>query len=152
MSPKTARRNTDGGGSCLKLEPAYGESMVRSFAGQKGRNCTLLVPVAGHTGFLTLAIVALAAVVAEADEAPAKVSYYKQIRPIFQEHCQGCHQPAKRSGGFDMTSVALMQKGGDSEEPAFVAAKPDESFLISQIVPDGETPPLMPKGKESLPP
>ena len=32
-----------------------------------------------------------------ADPAPpaGKVSYYKDVRPIFQQHCQGCHQPAK---------------------------------------------------------
>ncbi|HJT35053.1 MAG TPA: c-type cytochrome domain-containing protein [Pirellulales bacterium] len=127
--------------------------MVCSSAGLKGRDWLIRVAGAGHKvrGYLAVALIALSALAARADDAPAKVSYYKQIRPVFQEHCQGCHQPAKRSGGFDMTSVALMQKGGDSEEPAFVAAKPDESFLISQIVPDGETPPLMPKGKEPLP-
>ena len=32
---------------------------------------------------------------ARTTEAGAPVSYYKQIRPIFQAHCQGCHQPAK---------------------------------------------------------
>ena len=32
----------------------------------------------------------------KAKAAPAaKVSYDKQVRPIFQAHCQGCHQPAK---------------------------------------------------------
>jgi WD40 repeat protein len=98
------------------------------------------------------------AAAASADDAkpdaakPAEVSYFKQIRPIFQEHCQGCHQPAKKSGGFDMTSFSLMQKGGDSELSAFAAGKPDESFLIEQIVPDGDTPPLMPKGKDPLKP
>ena len=28
----------------------------------------------------------------------AKVSYDKQVRPILQSHCQGCHQPAKAGG------------------------------------------------------
>ena len=36
---------------------------------------------------------------------PAEVSYYKDVRPIFQQHCQGCHQPAKPSGGFVMTEL-----------------------------------------------
>ncbi|HEX7447107.1 MAG TPA: c-type cytochrome domain-containing protein [Pirellulales bacterium] len=127
--------------------------MVRSFAGHNGRDFSYWMTSVGHTGrgYLALALIALTAGAAWADDAPAKVSYYKQIRPVFQEHCQGCHQPAKRSGGFDMTSVALMQKGGDSEEPAFAAGNPNDSFLISQIVPDGDTPPLMPKGKEPLP-
>ncbi|HUY93152.1 MAG TPA: c-type cytochrome domain-containing protein [Pirellulales bacterium] len=80
----------------------------------------------------------------------AKVSYFKDIRPIFQQRCQGCHQPAKRQGGLAMTSLAEMQKGGDSQEPAFVPGKPDESFLISQLLPEGDRPPAMPKGGDPL--
>lgn len=87
-----------------------------------------------------------------AQPAVAKVSYFKDIRPIFQERCQGCHQPAKRQGGFAMTSLAEMQKGGDSQEPAFVAGKPDESFLISQLLSEGGKPPAMPKGTDPLKP
>lgn len=92
---------------------------------------------------------------ARADEAKpveSKVSYFKLIRPIFQEHCQGCHQPAKRSGGFVMMTVAEMQKGGDSGEPAFVPGNPDKSLLVGQIIPDGNNPPAMPKGQDPLKP
>ncbi|HVX60597.1 MAG TPA: c-type cytochrome domain-containing protein, partial [Pirellulales bacterium] len=92
----------------------------------------------------------LAADADPAQPAAAKVSYSKDIRPIFQERCQGCHQPAKRQGGFAMTSLAEMQKGGDSEEPAFVAGKPDESFLISQLLSEGGKPPAMPKNGDPL--
>jgi len=88
--------------------------------------------------------------IASADD--AKVSYFKQIRPIFQEHCQGCHQPAKRSGGFVMMTVADMQKGGDSGEPALVPGNSDKSTLVAQIVPNGNEPPEMPKGQEPLKP
>src|SRR5690606_5259257 len=62
---------------------------------------------------------------AEGEAKPEKVSYYNQIRPIFQDNCQGCHQPAKPEGGFVMTTVETMQKGGDSEEPAFEPGDPD---------------------------
>src|SRR5215472_7144105 len=48
---------------------------------------------------------------------PDNVSYYKDVRPIFVLHCQGCHQPAKPMGGFVMTSHADLLKKGDSEEP-----------------------------------
>ena len=93
------------------------------------------------------------AAAAEPEKAPpGKVSYFKDIRPIFQERCQGCHQPAKRQGGFVMTSLAEMQKGGDSAEPAFVAGKPDDSFLISQLLPAGGQPPAMPKSGDPLKP
>ncbi|MCA9051997.1 MAG: hypothetical protein KDA89_24835, partial [Planctomycetaceae bacterium] len=38
------------------------------------------------------------------------VSYHKQIRPIFQARCQGCHQPARAraNGHYDMTDFAAM--------------------------------------------
>ena len=95
---------------------------------------------------------ALAADAAPAAAQGAKVSYFKDIRPIFQERCQGCHQPAKRQGGFVMTSLAEMQKGGDSEEPAFTAGKPEESFLISQLISADGKPPAMPKNGDPLKP
>ncbi|MEX0714668.1 MAG: c-type cytochrome domain-containing protein [Pirellulales bacterium] len=84
--------------------------------------------------------------------AETKVSYVKDIRPIFQEHCQGCHQPAKKSGGFVMTSLEDMQKGGDSELPGIEPGNPEESFLVEQIVPDGDQPPMMPKDAAPLKP
>lgn len=82
----------------------------------------------------------------------SKISYYKDVRPIFQERCQGCHQPAKRSGGFLMSSVAEMQKGGDSQEPGFLPGDAVGSLIIRNITPSGSDPPAMPKGAEPLKP
>ena len=79
----------------------------------------------------------------------ANISYYTDIRPIFQSHCQGCHQPAKKSGEYIMTDFALMLQGGESEDAAIVSGKPAESYLISLITPvDGKA--EMPKGKKPL--
>ncbi|MGP0070054.1 MAG: c-type cytochrome domain-containing protein, partial [Isosphaeraceae bacterium] len=64
-----------------------------------------------------------------------KVSYDKQIRPIFQAQCQGCHQPAKAGGGYVMTAFDRMVKGGESEQPAIVPGKPGDSFLLDKITP-----------------
>lgn len=79
-------------------------------------------------------MIAVLLAVAPAWAGDEKVSYFKQIRPTFQQDCQGCHQPAKKSGRFAMMTVAEMQKGGDSGEAAFAPGKPDESFLIGEIV------------------
>ncbi|HTU89144.1 MAG TPA: cytochrome c, partial [Gemmataceae bacterium] len=38
-----------------------------------------------------------------AEPSDKEVSYYKDVRRIFQQHCQGCHQPAKPQGGYVMT-------------------------------------------------
>src|SRR5207249_4893584 len=88
---------------------------------------------------LSLVAVFLALSPARADEAkpapPAKVSYYKQVRPVFQAYCQGCHQPAKDRGGYVMTAFDKLLAGGESGEPAVVAKKADESQLIELITP-----------------
>jgi WD40 repeat protein len=68
--------------------------------------------------------------------APAqKISYYKQIRPVFQARCQGCHQPAKDSGGYVMTQFEKLLAGGASGKPAIVARQPEKSHLVQLITP-----------------
>lgn len=84
-----------------------------------------------------------------AHAADEPVSYHKQIKPIFQAHCQGCHQQAKQMGGFEMTVFANLVKGGESEVKAIVAGKPDASHLIDLITPTNGMA-EMPKGKEPL--
>ncbi|WP_010587338.1 c-type cytochrome domain-containing protein [Schlesneria paludicola] len=69
---------------------------------------------------------------------PAKpVSFYRQVRPILQRHCSGCHQPAKLGGNLQLISYELFQKGGDGG-PSFISGKPDESLIVKQI--SGEKP------------
>jgi WD40 repeat protein len=83
-------------------------------------------------------------------EVPDQVSYAKHVRPIFQQHCQGCHQPAKAEGGYVMTSYADLFKQGESEKPGVVAGSPEKSLLVSQIVPHNGKPAAMPRNKEPL--
>ena len=60
-----------------------------------------------------------------ADE-PARVSYYKDVRPVFQQNCNGCHQPAKPLGGFVMTAHAELLKPGERGKPGVVPGKPGQ--------------------------
>src|SRR5437879_6378736 len=79
----------------------------------------------------------------------AKVSYYREVRPILQANCQGCHQPAKTKGGYVMTEFKRLLAGGDSEGAAIVPGHPDKSAILKMITPqDGEV--RMPKGKTPL--
>ncbi|HEX4142223.1 MAG TPA: DUF1549 domain-containing protein [Pirellulales bacterium] len=81
---------------------------------------------------------------------PGAISYYKQVRPIFQAQCQGCHQPAKASGKYVMTDFAKLLAGGESGNAAIVPEKPDASRLLDQItVVDGNA--AMPKDRPALP-
>ncbi len=78
-----------------------------------------------------------------------KVSYYREIRPILQANCQGCHQPAKAKGGYVMTDFKKLLTGGDTEGVAIVPRQPEQSSLLKMIKPpDGEA--QMPKGKPPL--
>ena len=86
----------------------------------------------------TLSVTARAAD-AEPAKAAATVSYFKDVHPIFQVHCLGCHQPGKPMGEYVMTNLPSLFKGGESEQAAVVPGKPDESHLLSQITPvDGK--------------
>ena len=62
-------------------------------------------------------------------------SFYRDIRPIFSRHCQGCHQGAKQLGSYVMTEFDRLLSGGESEQAAIVPGKPDESYLVELITP-----------------
>ena len=64
--------------------------------------------------------------------------------------CQGCHQPAKKGGGYLMTDHASLLLEGDGGLPGIEPGNPDESFLITQIVAQGDKPAKMPKGAPAL--
>src|SRR6185295_9149003 len=83
------------------------------------------------------------------EAAPSKVSFDRQIRPIFQGVCIGCHQPAKAKGNYTMMSRENMLAAGESKLPAIVPGKPDKSNLVKLITSEkGEA--EMPKGKKPL--
>jgi WD40 repeat protein/mono/diheme cytochrome c family protein len=81
---------------------------------------------------------------------PAEVSYYRHIRPIFQQHCQGCHQPARAQGSYVMTSHPDLLKAGEHDQPGVVAGNAAKSLVIAQITPQNGKTPAMPKGKPPL--
>jgi WD40 repeat protein/mono/diheme cytochrome c family protein len=100
----------------------------------------------GAVLLVALPVVALAGDAAKPSD---RVSYYTQVRPIFQAHCQGCHQPSKAGGGYVMTSFDRLLGGGESKSAAIVPGKPELSHLIDQIIPtSGKA--EMPKGKPPL--
>jgi WD40 repeat protein len=83
-------------------------------------------------------------------EEPAKVSYYKDVRPILQQHCNGCHQPAKPLGGYVTTSHADLLKVGERGKPGVVPGKPAESYLVEQVKVQGNGKAEMPKNRDPL--
>jgi len=71
----------------------------------------------------------------------AEPSYYREIRPVLQRQCQGCHQPNLKSSNLDLTSYEGFQAGGKHG--------PGSSTLLGYIT--GESKPQMPLGLPALP-
>jgi WD40 repeat protein/mono/diheme cytochrome c family protein len=105
----------------------------------------LTVPAATISTMLRLSLFLCLTLPAIASAEPERpVSFYKQVRPVFQAKCHGCHQPAKAKGELVMTSHAALLKGGH-DGAAIQAGKPDESNLLKRL--------LLPREeKEAMPP
>jgi WD40 repeat protein len=71
----------------------------------------------------------------------ADPSYFRDVRPIIQRQCQGCHQPNLKSSNLDLTSYEGFQSGGKHG--------PGASTLVGYI--SGENKPQMPLGQPPLP-
>ena len=102
---------------------------------------------------MAIAVVALCAfdpaagLPAQEGETPGEPSYHREVWPIVQQRCQGCHQPAQLGGELNLTSFEGLLAGGMSG-PALVAGQPDESRLLKML--RGEVEPAMPMRAEPL--
>jgi WD40 repeat protein len=97
------------------------------------------------TFFVSLLVIVLVVPV-RADDKP--VSFYKQIRPVLVANCNACHKPEKLKGDLDMTTVAMLLKGG-KHGVEVVPGNPSKSKLIEMI---SGTDPDMPKDGDPLTP
>lgn len=77
----------------------------------------------------------------------AAPSFTRDVKPLLQKHCQGCHQPASKASDLDLTTFEAFAKGG-KRGSAFVAGKPDESLTIRYLA--GAMQPRMPLGQAAL--
>jgi len=60
------------------------------------------------------------------------VSYYHDVRPIFNSNCNACHKPEKNKGELDMTTFSALMKGG-KHGSAIVPGEPDKSKVVEMI-------------------
>lgn len=81
----------------------------------------------------------------EAEKAAGGIDFDRQIKPILAESCYRCHDE-KTKGGLRLSDRDAVLKGGDSELPAVVPGKPEESFLVELIQPDAGEDIMPPKG------
>src|SRR5262245_4017118 len=74
-------------------------------------------------------------------------SYSRDVRPILDRSCAGCHQPASKQSELDLTTYAGLRAGG-RRGPAFVAGSPDQSLVVQLIT--GALKPAMPFNQPPL--
>jgi WD40 repeat protein len=72
--------------------------------------------------------------------AAADPSYIKDIVPVLQKNCVGCHQGSMKSAGLDLTSYEAFRKGG----------KQGDGFAQTIRYLTGEAKPSMPLGQPML--
>ena len=77
-------------------------------------------------------------------------SYYNEVRPLLQVHCSGCHQPANKLSGLDITTYEGILKGGAKHGSSLAKGAPDNSPLVSLVT--GKLEPRMPMGGAELAP
>ncbi|MGI8602038.1 MAG: c-type cytochrome domain-containing protein [Verrucomicrobiales bacterium] len=81
-----------------------------------------------------LAPIALLAGVMQAPAAPEDQPIYSGvIQKIIDSKCAACHNPEKKKGKLDMSTLELLMKGGDSGKPVIVPGKSAESDAIVRI-------------------
>ncbi|MBL6705103.1 MAG: hypothetical protein ISQ06_03260 [Planctomycetaceae bacterium] len=61
------------------------------------------------------------------------VGFDRDVYPLLEKRCNGCHHAEEAGGGLDLTRLSTMLRGGDDLGPAIVPGKPDESPLIKVL-------------------
>ena len=74
----------------------------------------------------------------------ADVDFKRDIAPILEERCWGCHGEDEQESGLRLDLRPMMLRGGDSGLSAVVPGKPEKSYLIEVVKhldPDVKMPP-----------
>jgi WD40 repeat protein/mono/diheme cytochrome c family protein len=90
-----------------------------------------------------VAMLSLAAIGQAGAVEDTKVSFSRQVMPIFKASCVGCHGEKNPSGKLSLVSYDALKKGGQHGEEV-VAGKSGESRLVKMVT--GELMPKMPIG------
>lgn len=80
-----------------------------------------------------------------------RVSFQRDVLPIFEARCIECHGPDKVKGSLRMDTVAHLFDG-DPEWLTIVPGKPDESLLVERIELPADDPDAMPPKGDRLTP
>ncbi len=94
--------------------------------------------------FLNAKIAALSAQISAVKQ--NGVHFYKDVLPIFEQHCFSCHQGGKTKGDLNLDNLASALKGGESDGPAITPGHPAKSSIIARVISQDEDFIMPPKG------
>jgi mono/diheme cytochrome c family protein len=85
-------------------------------------------------------------------EAAALNQFDTAVKPVLRQNCYRCHAGMNHKGGFNLSTRALLLKGGESDPVVVVPGRPEDSLLVKLIRhqgpagPKGHPGPMPPKG------
>jgi WD40 repeat protein len=77
-----------------------------------------------------------------------EASFSRDVQPILKKNCAGCHQPASKASGLDLTTYQGFRTGG-KRGASFAPGSPETSVVLKFVT--GELKPPMPLGGSPLP-
>ena len=93
--------------------------------------------------FAILILIFIVSLAPTAKSAEPPLSFREKVAPILVKNCLGCHNDKKAEHGLNLSTFALLKKGGKtSGEGVLVAGKADESELVQSVLEDAS--PRMP--------
>ena len=75
------------------------------------------------------------------------VDFVREVRPIFEKHCVGCHGAKKQKSGLRLDVKAAAMKGGDEHAPDIVPGRAKASPLIQFVLSEDKDERMPPPGK-----
>ena len=76
--------------------------------------------------------------------------FHQSIQPLLEKKCLRCHAE-KAQGGLRLDSRTALMRGGESEGPAVVPGRPDDSPLLQRILSDDDEIRMPPDGNTLSP-
>ena len=92
-----------------------------------------------------LVLLAISPVMAD-DAGPERISFQRDIQPIFAKRCFACHGPDEAEGGLSFATRKQAFGETDSGEPTFVPGDPASSEVIRRVSSDDEFERMPPEG------
>ncbi len=82
-----------------------------------------------------------------ANAAAAPIDFVRDVRPIFEKHCTGCHGEKKQKSGLRLDVREAALKGGDNHGPDIIPGKGNGSPLIHFLTTDDADDLMPPEGR-----